>query len=230
MRRVGDHCSTGPIGVLDQSKERMRPPISPPPTSNGCGLDRGKAPSPWRSELSSAAGARSPVCPSPGRVICYLCHSQRRAPGLNSEGRWSRLGRPVPKAHASAGSNAAHAREFHWLGSAREDSSGEQKCAHLSEWRQEAKMATFGCLRSPLPKSRSVGSRLGVPHAALPGPPLQRLVAAPAARVGLLASSLESPPRLARATATIGVNAVDFRSSLFELRSNQREPSRVAVR
>ena len=85
-----------------------------------------------------------------------------------------------------------------------------QKCAHLSEWRQEAKMATFGCLRSPLPKSRSVGSRLGVPHAALPGPPLQRLVAAPAARVGLLASSLKSPPRLARATATIGVNAVDL--------------------
>jgi hypothetical protein len=31
MRSIGDHDSTGPIELIDQSMERMRPPIAPPP-------------------------------------------------------------------------------------------------------------------------------------------------------------------------------------------------------
>jgi hypothetical protein len=31
MRSIGDHDSTGPIELIDQSMERMRPPIAPSP-------------------------------------------------------------------------------------------------------------------------------------------------------------------------------------------------------
>src|SRR5579872_255789 len=34
MRRLRDQVSQGPIGLLDQSKERIRAPISPPPERN----------------------------------------------------------------------------------------------------------------------------------------------------------------------------------------------------
>ena len=55
IRSAGDQESIGPIGVRDQSKARMRAPISPPPanhetagfTSEGAELGIVVGPEPW---------------------------------------------------------------------------------------------------------------------------------------------------------------------------------------
>src|SRR4051794_41967314 len=64
VRRAGGHRSAGPIGVLDQSSERIRAPISPPPARKpGASLIR---PS-WSRRAGGPRRARRPPPPPAGR-------------------------------------------------------------------------------------------------------------------------------------------------------------------
>ena len=72
VRRAGDQVSTAPIGVVDQSMERISAPISPPPARQS-----------WFSPRGCIGGIQPPACSSRSHdgEIRERCHSTRTSTG-----------------------------------------------------------------------------------------------------------------------------------------------------